>query len=147
MSSEAILNQRIEELGRYLLIMRKAQDASTAAFVASLGGLSLQELNVINIVGDNEPCIMSEIAKQAALSLSSVTVIVDKLVKANLVQRIRSEEDRRIVSASLTEEGKQVYFVQIKHIHEIIHRILSSLASDEQETFLKLFQKITQAMV
>lgn len=144
--NEPVINKRINELSQYLLVLRKIQDKSSADFVSSLGGLSMQELNVINIIGDNEPCIMSEIAKQAVLSLSSVTVIVDKLVKAKLVERVRSEEDRRIVSGSLTEEGRKIYIIQIKHIHEIIHKLLAPLTSDEQETFLMLFKKITRSM-
>jgi len=137
---------RIQELAQYLLLLRKIQDKSSADFVASLGGLSVQELNVINIIGENEPCIMSEIAKHAVLSLSSVTVIVDKLVKAKLVKRIRSEEDRRIVSGSLTDEGRKIYHIQIEHIHEIIRKILNTLEPGEQDTFLKLFQKIARSM-
>lgn len=138
---------RVQELARYFLLLRKIQDSSSAEFIASLGGLSLQELNVLNIIGDNEPCIMSDIAKQAALSLSSVTVIVDKLVKTKLVQRVRSEKDRRVVHGNLTEEGRKIYQIQIEHMHEIIRRLLNPLSADEQDSFLNIFQKITQSMV
>lgn len=140
------LNKRIAVLGQTLLVLRKVQDKTSADFVASLGGLSLQELNVINIIGENEPCIMRDIAKHANLSLSNITVLVDKLVKAKLVQRIRSEEDRRVVSGSLTEEGKKIYFIQVEHLHSIIHKMLSALEENEQDQFLNLFQKITRSM-
>ena len=144
--SKHSIEHRVQELTRHLLILRKVQDQSTAKFVDSLGGLSLQELNVINIIGDTEPCIMSDIAKQASLSLSSVTVIVDKLVKAKLVKRIRSEEDRRIVCGSLTEQGKKIFQIQIEHIYETIRKILCTLTLEEQEIFLKLFDKIAYSI-
>ena len=140
------LNKRISELAQYLLILRKIQDDSSADFVASLGDLSMQELNVINIIGEHEPCIMRDIAKYARLSLSNVTVIIDKLVKAKLVQRVRSEEDRRVVNGSLTEEGRKIYLVQIEHLHAVIHKLLSALEPGEQENFLSLFRKITRAL-
>lgn len=141
---ETQLDQRVQELARYLLLLRKMQDKTGAELIASLGSLSMQELNVLNIIGDTEPCIMSDIAKQAVLSLSSVTVIVDKLVKAKLVKRIRSEEDRRVVRGSLTDEGKKIYHIQIDHMHGVLRKILNLLAIEEQESFLKIFQKITQ---
>lgn len=141
------LEHRVEELAQYLLLLRKMQDTSGAEFLTSLGGLSLQEVNVLNIIGDHEPCIMSDIAKHAVLSLSSVTVIVDKLVKANLVERVRSEEDRRIVRGSLTLEGKKIYQIQIQHMHDVLRKVLSPLTVEEQENFLKIFQKITRARV
>ena len=136
------IEARVHELSHYLLLLRKMQDKSGAEFLTSLGGLSMQELNVLNIIGDHAPCIMSDIAKNAVLSLSSVTVIVEKLVKANLVQRVRSDVDRRIVRGSLTKEGEKIYKIQIKHMDDVLHRMLNSLTIEEQENFLKIFQKI-----
>lgn len=145
--SQTTIEQRVQQLAQYLLLLRKMQDATGAEHLKSLGGLSMQELNVLNIIGDTEPAIMSDIAKQSALSLSSVTVIVDKLVKKKLVQRIRSDEDRRIVRGSLTPEGKKIYHKQIEHMHAVLRKILNLLSVEEQENFLKIFQKITRGWI
>ncbi|MEO8402244.1 MAG: MarR family transcriptional regulator [Gammaproteobacteria bacterium] len=147
MTKDQPTEQRIQQLAQYFILLRKLQDKSGAELLISLGNLNMQELNVINIIGDNEPCTMSEIAKQAMLSMSSITVIVDKLVKAKLVQRIRSEEDRRIVLGALTPEGKKIHQVQIKHMHEVIRKLLSVLSDDEQENMLKIFHKFTQVLI
>jgi len=138
------LNSRVQELENYLLLIRKIQDSTDASFLESLGGLNMQELNVLNILGDNESCIMSDIAKQASLSLSSVTVIVEKLVKAGLAERLRSEQDRRIVHGSLTPAGQQIYHIQIQHMQGLLRKMLSLLSEDEQTQFLSIFQKITR---
>jgi DNA-binding MarR family transcriptional regulator len=137
------LELRVQKLAQYLIALRKMQDKTDAVLLQSLGNVSIQELNVLNIIGDNEPCIMSEIARQAALSLSSVTVIVEKLVKKKLVKRVRSDEDRRIVRGSLTEEGKKIHLAQIEHMHAVLRKILNALTVDEQENFLHIFHKIT----
>jgi DNA-binding MarR family transcriptional regulator len=138
------LEERIQQLAQCFLALRKMQDKTGAEFIASLGNLSMQELGVINIIGDNEPCIMSEIAKQASLSLSSITVIMDKLVKAKLVKRVRSDEDRRIVQGALTPKGHDIYKVQIAHMHEIVRKMLNPLSVEEQESLLSIFCKLTQ---
>lgn len=135
-------DQRIERFADYLLLLRKMQDKKDSEFIASIGSLSLQELNVLNIIGDNEPCIMRDIAKQALLSLSSITVIVDKLVKAKLATRLRNDEDRRIVHASLTASGRKIYHAQIEHVHKVLRRLLEGLSTEEQENLLKILQKI-----
>ncbi len=146
-SQQHTLDQHVQELAHHLLLLRKMQDKADTELLSSLGKLSMQELNILNIIGDTEPCIMSDIAKRAVLSLSSVTVIVDKLVKSKLVQRVRSEEDRRIVRGSLTEDGRKIYQVQIKHMQDVLSKMLNVLTSEERESFLHIFQKITRAFV
>lgn len=139
-------DQRIQRFAQYLLLLRKIQDKKGSEFIAAMGKLSLQELNVLNIIGDNDPCIMRDIAKQAVLSLSSITVIVDKLVRAKFVKRLRNEEDRRIVYATLTPEGYKIYGAQIQHMHEVLRRMLEGLTDEEQESLLMILQKIIQKL-
>lgn len=142
-----LIGTRVNKLADLLLRLRKVQNQAEAAFIATLGNLNLQELNVLNCIGDRGSSIMSDIAKQLSLSLSSITVIVDKLVKLNLVNRIRSEDDRRIVHGSLTAEGKKIYQLQIDYLHEVLKKVLEPLTNQEQESLIQIIQKLTQAFV
>lgn len=143
----ASLDERSGQMARAMLLLRRMQDKNTADFITSLGSLSMQQLAVLNIVGDNEPCTMSEIARKASLSLSSITILIDKLFKAKLVKRLRSDEDRRIVLATLTAEGKKIYQIQIEHTHAVIRRIFSVLSPTEQDQLIRIFQKITLSLL
>ena len=137
------LDDRVKKLTNYLLAFRQLQDQSDTVFLASLGGLNLPQLNVLNIIGDTEACTMGEIAKRVTLSLSSVTLIVDKLVKLKLIARVRGKTDRRIVYAKLTPEGQKIYQVQIEHLQLLGNKLLSALTSPEQDTLLQLLHKLT----
>ena len=143
-------NKNLEESSRqftqYILQLRKVQDKTMGDFIAALDSLSLQELNILNVIGDHGPCIMREIAQHAAVSLSSVTVIVDKLAKEGLVKRIRSETDRRIVQGRLTIEGQKIYAVQIQHMQGVICRMLEPLTVKEREALLTIFAKIANSL-
>lgn len=136
------INERVTQLAGSLIALRRLQDEADMAFLSSVGGLSIQQLNILNIVGDREPCTMSEIAKQARLSLSSITAVVDKMVKIKLVDRYRSEEDRRIVYAKLTDEGKRIYEIQIQHIHAVVRKLLQTLKNEEQSQLINIIQKL-----
>ena len=68
---------------------------------------------------------MSELAEKVVLTRSNLTRLVDRLEDAGLVQRERSEEDRRGAYAVLTAEGKAmrrrmwpVYAQGIKELFE-----------------------------
>ena len=141
------IHERVKKMTSYMLALRRMQDKSKADFLSSLGGLNLPQLNVLNIIGDNEPCTMGDIAKRAALSLSSVTLIVDKLARSKLVLRIRSKTDRRIVYAKLAPEGQQLYQIQIEHLHVVGNKMLSSLSDEEQDMLLQILHKLTMSGV
>lgn len=51
---------------------------------------------------------MSELAERVMMSPSGLTRVVDRLVKAGLVQRDRVENDARGMLARLTDQGRQV---------------------------------------
>ena len=48
---------------------------------------------------------LTELAEAADLSPAAATEMLDALAKAGLVQRVRSDHDRRVVLSSLTERG------------------------------------------
>jgi DNA-binding MarR family transcriptional regulator len=140
-----VTETRVRELGHYLVLMSRIQDKVDADFLISLGNLNMQQLNVLNIIGDTTQCTMGEIAAQSMMSLSSVTVIVDKLVKMKLVKRIRSLEDRRVVRGALTESGNKLYKLQIEYLHDMTRKMLQVLTVTEQENFISLVGKIMKA--
>lgn len=132
-------------LMQQIISFRHVQDQKTAAFLKSLGRLSMQELNVLNILGDHGACTMTQVAKFASLSMSSVTLLVDKLARAKIVNRERSEKDRRVVTAELTADGLKIYESQLQHMHDVIRRSLQVLSKTEQATLLSLVEKIVKS--
>lgn len=137
-------NELIERFAKSLLIIRKLQDKKDAEFLNSLGKFSLQQLSIINTIGDRQIATMSEIAKHISMSLSSVTILVDKLVKQGIVKRIRDKEDRRIVRGSLTKKGNEIYQVQVDHLNDVVKKLFMVLTEEEQTTLVNVFEKITQ---
>ncbi|MBI2923780.1 MAG: MarR family transcriptional regulator [Planctomycetes bacterium] len=51
---------------------------------------------------------VGELATRMYLHISTVSVIADRLEKAGLVDRERSEEDRRVVHLSITPHGREL---------------------------------------
>jgi DNA-binding MarR family transcriptional regulator len=138
------LAERTKALAQSLLLLRKIQNKTEATFIKNLGNLNMQELNVLNTIGDQPGCTMSAIAKNLSLSLSSITVIVEKLVKNGLVTRIRSEEDRRIVYGRLTTAGDKIYQIQIEHLYKTLTKVLEKLSNNEQNNLINVMQKLTK---
>lgn len=110
-----------------------------------VGACNKREVRIIEIVGKKgQMMMMTEIAEQAMLSLSTVTGLVDNLVSKSLVRRERSEQDRRVVRIELTDEGQQMYQQSLAFRTSLVHSMLSSLEKNEQDALISLFRKISE---
>ena len=83
------------------------------------------DMHVIQAIGTGEPKNMSTIAKELSVTVGTLTIAMNSLVKKGYVTRERGKEDRRVVYISLSEKGKHAY----EH-HEQFHR--NPAGSDSQ---------------
>ena len=72
------------------------------------GALSFAQYQLLFALADHDELSSGELAHAADLSPATVTQMLDSLVEHGLVTRVRSETDRRIVTCSLTDSGRDV---------------------------------------
>lgn len=90
------------------------------------------DMHIIEAIGDKAAKNMSSIAKTLKVTVGTLTIAINSLVKKGYVNRIRSEKDKRVVLISLSELGKEAY-EHHKNFHEkMIRAMMEGL--DEQET-------------
>lgn len=81
---------------------------------------------------------MSEISENMQLSHGAATGLVDRLQRLGLVERNRSQVDRRVVSIHISDEGEKL----VQRIHtrrrEILRKMLMRLAPEERQLLLKI---------
>ena len=68
-------------------------------------GITYTQYLVLLVLWESESCSIKDIAKTLKLDSPTITPIVQKLEKINLVKRQRSDEDERVVLVSLTKAG------------------------------------------
>lgn len=85
---------------------------------------------------------MSQIADYLNAPLNTTTGIVSRMEKKKMIRRVRSEEDKRVVTIVLTESGSQ----EIGNIMTVFldygHRILSALSKEEMTLLSGVVQKL-----
>ena len=124
------------------MFTRMQQLSSNCAFVMS-GDLSKKELMIIDFVGKKKMCIMRDIAEFLNAPVSTLTSIIDKLVRKKQLNRERSDEDRRIVNVLLGSEGQNTYDVFDGSKYFMSSSMLSALDEKEQDEFIRLMSKIS----
>ena len=104
--------------------------------------LSITEMHTIEAIGMYKKKTTSEVAKELSITVGTLTTAINKLVKKDYVERIRSEDDRRVVKLGLTKKGKLLYRVH-QHFHrEIVKNILDGMATDEQQALLAALKNL-----
>jgi hypothetical protein len=64
------------------------------------------------------------------------------MVKAGLVRRTRDRKDRRTVSVSMTDKGKEAVEPAIPAGWEFIHKVVSPLSYDDQRALADMLETV-----
>jgi len=101
------------------------------------GNLSISELHLLEAVSKNDEQgrSISVLAADQQITLASVTVAVNKLVKKGYVEKVRSQEDGRQVFVKLTKQGRKVNAGHL-YFHENMIRNISQGMSEEEKAIL-----------
>jgi DNA-binding MarR family transcriptional regulator len=79
-------------------------------------GLTTSQLLVMEIINKLGSPSPSTIAREMVLSQATVTTLLDRLTKNQLVVRVKSDQDKRSVAVDLTERGKEL----VSHAPELL---------------------------
>jgi DNA-binding MarR family transcriptional regulator len=71
-------------------------------------GLTGPQVWAIKVVAEAGTIRVSDLAQKMYLHPTTVVGILDRLEKRQLLNRVRSSEDRRVVDVTLTDEGQQL---------------------------------------
>jgi DNA-binding MarR family transcriptional regulator len=85
---------------------------------------------------------ITDIANWLGRSTNSVSMIVDRMVKAGLVRRVRDRRDRRVVRLVTTKKGENILELASPACWEAIKEILSPLPYEDRRTFVSLFEMV-----
>jgi len=100
------------------------------------------DMHVIEAIGVGEPKNMSTIAKTLSVTVGTLTIAMNSLVKKGYVIRERGKEDRRVVYISLSEKGLKAYRHHEDFHRQMIEEVLRDLTAEETEILVKLLEKL-----
>jgi MarR family 2-MHQ and catechol resistance regulon transcriptional repressor len=88
------------------------------------------------------PMCQKTLGEKLLKSGGNVTVIVDNLEKRRLVQRTRDSADRRLITVSLTDAGRETISRIIPdHVRRVVSE-MSTLTSKQQEQLSALCRAV-----
>ncbi|WP_422398130.1 MarR family winged helix-turn-helix transcriptional regulator [Sulfolobus tengchongensis] len=106
-------------------------------------GLSYFEFKVMCALDDEGKIPMSRVAEKYMLTKAGLTSIIDRLEEKNLVKRVRSESDRRVIYVELTDKGREKLAESRKIFLNVLSSFLSKLSEDEIREIERIFLKLS----
>ena len=103
---------------------------------------SVNDMHIIEAIGVNKPRNMSSVAKTLSVTVGTLTIAINNLVKKGYVVRARSEEDRRVVLISLAPKGEKAYQHHRKFHDDMITAITEGLDKSEMEVLTRALGKL-----
>ncbi|MDR0298328.1 MAG: MarR family transcriptional regulator [Streptococcaceae bacterium] len=92
--------------------------------------VSIKEMHTLDAIGDNprdRGATVSEIAGELMLTLSTITISLNRLERKGYVVRHRSASDKRVVYVSLTKKGMLLYRIHRKFYQAMVKRIVAGM--------------------
>ena len=132
MDSYGTLNEVLVNLFRDVMeIEQRALESS------EFQDLTNNDMHMIEAIGIQEPKNMSTIARTLSVTVGTLTIAMNSLVKKGYVIRQRGQTDRRVVYISLSEKGKAAYQHHARFHQEMIQSIVEQLTEDELAALTK----------
>ena len=106
-------------------------------------GLTMEQFTVLAAVKQiGPPAGIMEIAKWIGRSPNSISMIVDRMVKAGLVKRARGRIDRRAVNVTPTSKAENLFALAIPAGWKFINKVMSPLSQEDRQTLARLLETI-----
>lgn len=109
-------------------------------------GLTVPQIMVLKALSKGNKLKISEISKELSLVNSTVSGIIDRLEKQDIVSRIRSEKDRRIVYIELSNKGNEIINNNRVIINNFFNDTFDNLDNEEINTILAGLHKVKEVL-
>jgi len=132
------VDQRINEVNAYLVsifndvLMIEERTLQSSQFK----DVSIKEMHTIEAIGMYREHTTSQVAKKLGVTVGTLTVSVNNLVRKDYVDRIRNEKDRRVVTLGLTKKGRLLYRLHDKFHRDMVKETINEMDEKESEVLM-----------
>jgi MarR family 2-MHQ and catechol resistance regulon transcriptional repressor len=140
-----------QKAGRELLRMRRAVGRAEQAladldrFLLGPDGICASDLSILERLSRKGAQPVNDLGRRIGLTSGSITTAVQRLRKRALVETQRGEKDRRVVTVSISPEGKDLAARLSKQRSKALETVFQSYSSREQELLQSLLKRVRKA--
>jgi MarR family 2-MHQ and catechol resistance regulon transcriptional repressor len=109
-------------------------------------GLTLGEFRVLRVLSESGPSPMIDLAKEQIITGAAMTSIVDHLEKLSLIERVRSDSDRRVVSVAISRKGQDAVKQGLALYRKLIEKATHHITEQERRDLLAILDNMISSV-
>jgi MarR family transcriptional regulator, organic hydroperoxide resistance regulator len=133
----------VEELRTALYQLFAAERRLRSRDHSRPGELTHAQLRSVMALGREREMTAGQLAKSAELTPGTVTAMLDQLESANIVERRRSTEDRRVCYVTLTPQGRELRERKLGAWQSLWEAGLSRFSDQQLQSAAEIIHEIT----
>ncbi len=107
-------------------------------------GLGFSDIYLLLLLARKSSLRVGDLARDMQAPVSTVSRMIGRLEKRELVKRNPDPKDRRIIQVSMVSKGKQTVKAVEDYSHDLIMRILSKFDAHEVDHYLKRARELME---
>ena len=116
-----------------------------------VSGLSFNEIVIcrllyVNQIKGGQPLTATDLCKWMQLLKSQINKLLTTMEKRGLIERVRSENDRRKIEVHLRPEAQEVYLQAHEKIIKIMDHVCETLGDEQSRELTVLLRRAVRAM-
>lgn len=129
-------------------IMTSYNDISKAINPKGLLKINLTsaQIKLLTCFSNKSELTMTELSNNLAVSMPTMTAMVDRLVNSKMVERERDNRDRRVVKVKLTDAGEKILRKLTRIRRKEMEKILMNLSGEEMESYLTSIEVVARLL-
>jgi len=112
------------------------------AFVTEGIDITTEQWSVLACLWEKDKVTQQALCSLTAKDKPSMTRLIDKLEKRNLVTRVSDNNDRRINLIHLTDAGLALQQQATQIVHQVANKTLNNITDEELDTSRTVLKKI-----
>jgi MarR family 2-MHQ and catechol resistance regulon transcriptional repressor len=104
--------------------------------------LNITEFGALEVLYHKGTLPISQIGEKVLMANSSMTYVIENLIKKEFIEKVKDPVDKRNTMISLTNQGKKYFKVIFEHHQETLKTIYDILSVEETNQLSILLKKI-----
>ena len=96
---------------------------------------------ILRYLKDHPNPKMKDVADYLGITPPSATIMIDKMVKENFIERAPDAKDRRKIILKVTKKGDRFFTKTFKAMHGIIEEVFKQLNSKDKKDLIRIYKK------